>query len=101
MTDDLKRNAPVVTGELRRKTGVGDIRESTQRVTAEAVIDVSYGGYVVMGTRPHVITAKRNVLAFAWPKRGPGTFFFRSVNHPGTQPNSFFYDIVRRFGDYL
>lgn len=38
-------------------------------------------------TKPHVIQAQnspKQVLAFSWPKRGTGTFYFKKVNHPGS-----------------
>jgi len=48
---------------------------------------------IVEGTRPHPIFPKRagGWLAFQWDKgpRGPGIYFFRRVNHPGTRPNDF------------
>lgn len=41
------------------------------------------------GTQPHVIAARRKpFLVFYWPKAGR-VVRFRSVNHPGTQPNRF------------
>ncbi len=48
--------------------------------------------FVREGTRPHPITARPGgVLRFDWPQgpRGPGIYFFRRVNHPGTAPNDF------------
>jgi hypothetical protein len=38
-------------------------------------------------TRPHVIRPKRlgGVLAFPWAAAGPGMFFFKKVNHPGSK----------------
>jgi len=101
MTNDLKNNAPRDTGELARKTGVELASASGNRITAVAVIDVEYGEFVVQGTRPHVIRAKRGgVLAFNWPKAG-GVVFFAKVNHPGTTANPFFSQVIGRWADYL
>lgn len=101
MTSDLKRTAPVDTGELQRRTGV-DITSATRtRVSAEAVIDVTYAEVVVHGSRPHVIRPRtRQALAFYWPKKG-ATVVLASVNHPGTQPNPFFERVVSQWGEYL
>lgn len=101
MTADLKQNAPEITGELKRKTGVEYVGETTREVKAEAVIDVTYAEFVTMGTRPHVIKPRvKQALAFNWPKAG-GTVVLRSVNHPGTKANEFFQRVVTRWGDYL
>ena len=100
MTDDLKRAAPVDTGELRRKTGVEVSTQTKNKISATAVIDVEYADVVVGGSRPHVIRGNPT-LAFRWPRRGPGVFFFRSVNHPGTTANPFFERIINRWGEYL
>lgn len=59
MTNDLKRSAPRDTGDLARKTGVEIVSASSNRIVSAAVIDVIYGEFVIQGTRPHVIRAKR------------------------------------------
>jgi hypothetical protein len=100
MTSELKRTAPVDTGELRRKTGVSVQFATDRRVSLEAVIDVDYGVFVTQGTVPHVIRAKGRALVFYWPKVAR-TVFFKSVNHPGTAANPFFKRVTERFGDYL
>lgn len=46
-------------------------------------------GSSVVTTRPHPIVGNP-ILAFPWPKRGGGVFYFRSVQHPGSN-----------FGPYL
>lgn len=102
MTTDLKTSAPRgETGELVRKTGVEITSATKNRIVSEAVIDVTYGEFVVQGTPPHVIRAKRGrVLAFNWPKAG-GVVFFAKVNHPGTDANPFFDNVVNRWSRYL
>ena len=43
--------------------------------------------YIIQGTRPHPIVARRvKFLHFYWPKMG-GWVFFKRVMHPGTAPN--------------
>jgi hypothetical protein len=57
-----------------------------------------YAIFVHEGTKAHVITGNP-ILAFAWEHgpNGPGTYFFRSVHHPGTKPNRFLADNLRLF----
>jgi hypothetical protein len=100
MTGDLKRGAPKNTGELARTTGVEVVSVSQRSIRSVAAIDVSYGEYVVQGTRPHIIRAKRGVLRFYWPKAGR-VVYFRSVKHPGTKPDPFFTNVINRWADYL
>jgi len=49
----------------------------------DVVVGVEYASFTNADTEPHLIEGNP-ILAFLWPARGPGTFFFRSVNHPGT-----------------
>ena len=102
MTDQLKRTAPVDTGETKRKTGVELTSATDTRVTAEAAIDVEYAEVIVGGSRPHKITPKRpgGVLRFHWPKAG-GVVYFKSVQHPGTAANPFFDQVVSRWREWL
>lgn len=99
MTAELKRGAPVDTGELRRRTGVAVVSETNTVIKAEAVIDVEYAEVVVHGSRPHIIRA-RNKQALAF-RIGGQTIIVKSVNHPGTQPNLFFERVVSRWASFL
>ena len=50
------------------------------------------GKWITQGTKAHFIRARRvRFLRFDWPKgpNGPGIYFFRKVNHPGTKPNPY------------
>jgi hypothetical protein len=50
------------------------------------------GRWIIQGTPPHLIRAQNGrFLRFFWQAgpRGPGLYFFRKVNHPGTKPNPF------------
>jgi len=57
-----------------------------------------YAIFVHEGTKPHVIQGNP-ILAFNWGNgpNGAGTYFFRSVHHPGTKPNKFLSDNLRLF----
>jgi hypothetical protein len=57
-----------------------------------------YAVFVHEGTKPHIIAPKDGgTLAFLWPAMGPGMFFFKSVNHPGTKANKFLSDNLPLF----
>ncbi len=56
--------------------------------------------YILDGTRPHTISARSaKTLAFYWEAgpRGPDTYFYAEVRHPGTSPNRFVGRAVRRW----
>ncbi len=100
MTNDLKRGAPKVTGELARKTGAEITSVSANRITAEARSDTPYAAFVINGTNFHTIRPKRSggVLVF---KVGGVTVFAKKVNHPGNDANPFFDKVVSRWRLYL
>lgn len=86
---ELRRTSPVDTGNMRGKTTVTDRPGSI-----EAKVDTDYAQFVSGGTAPHKIVAKNvQALSFTWHGR---RIVVRSVNHPGTQANSWFTDSVRR-----
>lgn len=70
---------------------VEDTLGSTGRPAFLVGFDSDHAGFYFFGTRPHIIRPKSpgGVLAFRWPKVGPGMFFFRSVQSPGTSPHPF------------
>lgn len=55
---------------------------------AQISSDVPYFPFVVEGTRPHTITARRPGGRLRFQGRG-GVVFRRSVQHPGTRANPF------------
>ncbi|HEY4452388.1 MAG TPA: hypothetical protein VGN13_12435 [Solirubrobacteraceae bacterium] len=59
----------------------------------------SYSYYVHEGTHPHVIEAKSGSLGFYWENGpdGPGMYYFKRVQHPGTRANRFLSDNLRLF----
>lgn len=61
----------------------------------------SYSLFVHEGTQPHLILPKNgDLLSFYWANGpdGPGQYFFRQVNHPGTVAIPFFKDNLAIFG---
>lgn len=60
------------------------------RGVATIIFDADYAAAYHDGARPHQIVAKNaRALAFRWPARGSGVFFFAAVNHPGNKPHPF------------
>lgn len=48
--------------------------------------------FITEGTRPHPIAAVNTpALRFFWPRgpEGPGIYYYKSVQHPGTMPDPF------------
>lgn len=90
---ELKRTNPVDTGNMRDRTTVRDAPR-TNGVVVEAVVDTEYAEYVSGGTRPHVIKPRiAKVLRFTI---GGRTVYATKVNHPGTRPNPWWTDSIRR-----
>ena len=83
-TADLQRTSPVDTGALSRATDIS-YTQSRNRVVWDVTVDVPYAEAQAYGARPHVIKGNP-YLRFYWPKAGK-IVYFRSVNHPGNQPN--------------
>jgi len=86
LRDRLKDEAPVQSGRLRssiryqRKTGLDSIH-------LEFTAHTPYAGYVVHGTRPHIIRP-RAARALHWLSTS-GDHFSSVVHHPGTRANDF------------
>lgn len=93
LEESLVRAAPRDTGRL------ADSVEVTARgLSALVGVPVDYATFTTEGTQPHrIIPRNARVLAFAWPKKGPGIFFFRSVNHPGTTGQPWYADQTSRW----
>lgn len=81
IANDTIKGSPVDTGNNRRS-----IRYEVGPGLEGAVYSTSgYGGWLEVGTPPHVITVKTaKVLTDG------KTFFGKSVNHPGTKPHPYF-----------
>jgi hypothetical protein len=64
--------------------------EGVGELTVTVVAAQPYAIYVHNGTKPHVIQGNPT-LAFNWDNgpNGPGLYFFKSVQHPGTKPVPF------------
>ena len=56
------------------------------------------GRFIRFGTKPHLIRGNP-ILAFQWAAgpAGPGTYFYRKVQHPGTKPDDFAKRAVTRW----
>lgn len=83
----LSQNAPKVTGRL-----AGSIRY--QRETAAGAVEIQfhsnvpYAGYVIGGTKPHIIEPVA-ARALHWHDTRGADVFAMVVHHPGTKPNPF------------
>lgn len=105
-----RMQAPFKTGCLHdsilARPIVGDPLGLSLRVVSDTTpcspSRTAYSLFVHEGTLPHVIKAKNGgVLRFFWEAgpKGPGVYFFRSIQHPGTQPNHFLTDNLHVFVD--
>lgn len=91
--------SPGGTGRFARKIGYKTF------VMADAVgfkvhMPQPLGTFIIEGTRPHPISAvNAKALRFFWVRgpQGPGIYFYRSVKHPGTDPNRFMGRASRRW----
>lgn len=88
----IKDAAPVgqseTAGQLRDSVNVDyTVGAGTIFWHVEATADEA--SYTDEGTDPHRIEGNP-ILAFSWPARGGGVFFFRAVNHPGTPAQHWF-----------
>lgn len=98
----VKAKAPVGTGP-----GAGTLRDSIRVRMLPGVADVRiectssarYAGYVIKGTRPHVIRPTR-AKALYWADGGGG-HWARMVHHPGTRPNNFAARAIREITPHL
>ena len=91
LQDSIVKRAIVDTGETLSITVIADTTPCSPSRT-------SYALFVHNGTGPHVIRGNP-LLAFSWPNgpNGPGMYYFRKVNHPGTKPCRFFTDNLAIF----
>ena len=95
---ELRRTNPVDTGNMRNRTTTRTERTGAGfRVTAE--VDTDYAVFVSEGTRPHVIRP-RTARALRFPTAN-GIVFAARVNHPGTRPNPWWTNQLRKIPDYL
>lgn len=87
IAEEIQRRAQQVH-RFRNRTGnlEDSIKAETSGLRGRVYVDMAqapYGRYVIDGTRPHDIMAKRaKALEF-------GDHFSKKVHHPGTQPDDF------------
>lgn len=88
--DAIRAKAPVApgpgSGRLKASIVAAHAKE-LGRVAVSFESSAPYAKYVVGGTQPHIIRARR-ARALRWQSQG-STLFAASVNHPGTKPNPF------------
>ena len=85
LQNNIKKEAPYDQGRLKRSIRVDTRMHDTFSIITgyydESV--APHGDFVLMGTKPHVITPKSKKAL----KTPYGVF--KKVNHPGTKPNDF------------
>lgn len=96
---DLRRTSPVDTGEMVSRTTV-TARPTPTGARIDAVVDTDYAEMVSEGTRPHIITPRKQggVLRFVVNGR---TVFARIVHHPGARPNTWWKDALDNLPNLL
>lgn len=100
VTSAARRLAPKDTGRLRasirmdRRSALGQFSTRSVPITQyEVSANTPYAGYVIGGTRPHVIRVRR-----AQVLTDGVNFFGKRVMHPGTKPNDFLTKALQQVG---
>ena len=75
--------APVDTGRLR-----SSITQEVAPLRGRVFTNVEYAPHVELGTRPHIIKARRARALAGWQWKGEDVIV-KSVHHPGTKPKPF------------
>lgn len=94
LLEALRYYAPQKTGAFMRGLGYRtDIKGDSVTATFYASGPHAFLLPIfIYGSKPHPIVAKNAAaLRFFWPNgpRGPGIYYFKSVQHPGTDPHPF------------
>ena len=94
---DARLTSPKDTGELAAGHEVDLAHHGPKRDLEGRIVAVPEQAiFVIQGTEPHVIRAKRAPqLVFFWKKVGR-VVSFKSVNHPGTKANNYLLASLRR-----
>ena len=74
---------PVDTGRLR-----SSITQEVAPLRGRVFTNVEYAPHVELGTRPHIIKARRARALAGWQWKGEDVIV-KSVHHPGTKPKPF------------
>jgi len=96
----LRDEAPVRSGAFRKGIGYRINQTSPLVIQGETFAPEPLATFIKGGTKPHDILPRRgNVLAFFWADgpRGPGTYFFPKVHHPGTKANPYHERALQRW----
>lgn len=87
-----KRLVPVDTGRLRSSIATEVQQIASNVLRAHIGTNVEYAEAIEFGTDPHTITAD-SAEALHWTEGGEDVFA-QSVEHPGTDPQSFIGDAI-------
>lgn len=96
----LRRTSPSDTGYLAQQTTVTARQSSPTTISIDAKVDAPYASILRTGQRPHPITPRNPNGVLAFDVDGQ-TVFTRRVNHPGTQPDSWWDDAIRNLPDLI
>lgn len=94
LVNEIKREAPHLTGHLRNATTVKVESSATRIRLVFSAPGISYVPFVIHGTPPHKIFPKSK-RALHWTTNGANAFA-RQVSHPGTRPNNYPETAARR-----
>lgn len=86
---DAKKRAPVDLGDLKQSIASIKVDNKTVKILANATGNAPYAAHVEYGTKAHEIKPKKGkALKF---KVGGKDVFAKSVKHPGTKKQPFFF----------
>jgi hypothetical protein len=92
MVQALQAEAPKNTGAFAAGIHFRTFDEGAGRLVLRTYSPRPLGEFIIRGTQAHPIRARQGkALTFFWPQgpQGPGTYSFKQVQHPGTQPNPY------------
>ena len=95
----MQEEAPSRSGAFKAKIRYQTFTEGSW-VGFKVLMPQPLATFIIRGTRPHPIVARRaKSLRFFWEKgpKGPGIYFYFAVRHLGTKPNRFAGRAVRRW----
>lgn len=92
------RSSGTLANSIHKEFGTSRSGRRLIRITADArnARGQFYGHFIVRGTRPHTIKARNQPrLKFFWIRAQKAMSIFQ-VSHPGTAPNNFLREALRR-----
>lgn len=88
----LKQAAPISKPDYFGRNNPGTLKRSLHFRSSGKTMELwgaDYGLYVIGGTRPHIIAARRKPFLVFWWDKTRRVMYLKRVKHPGTQPNDF------------